>query len=142
MFNTLAFVFVLVLILAGAIAVFARQAKEHRVALGRKDTYLDKLGGQVLEAEKRLNVILGEGKKISTLGTRSIADTEFLNKISRMAEDSDMAFLIDAVHRGIYEAILTAPTDEMILNAAGKGKGIRMLENTMRNPASIFGGAE
>ena len=135
------FIVVVCMVLAGAAWVFVQQAKEHAAILGKKDSYLDVLDGQVKEAETRLNALLHDGKKISTLGSRSIEDTEFLNKIARTAEDADMAFLIDAVHRGIYEAILSAPTDELILNAAGKGKGVRMLENTLRNPVSIFGGA-
>ena len=141
MVNTVMFIIVLVMILGGAIVVFIRQAREHAEAMRIKDSYLNVIDGQVKEAEIRIKALAQEGKRISTIGSRSIEDAEFLNKVSRTAEDTDMAFLIDAVHRGIYEAILSAPTDALILNAAGKGKGVRMLENTMRNPASIFGGA-
>jgi hypothetical protein len=125
-----------------SVVALVRQEKANRKALALKDGYLDNLTEQVKNTERKMKAFLSEGRKISTLGSRSIADTEFLNKIARTAEDPDMAFLIDAVHRGVYEAILTAPTDEMVLNAAGKGKGVRMLEKTMMNPISIFGGTE
>jgi hypothetical protein len=98
----------------------------------------DKVGDSVAAVERMRT----ERAKISGIGTRSAADTDFLNKVKRMAEDTDTVFVFDAVNRGIYEAILTAPTDEMVLNAAGKGKGVRMLENTINSPERLFGIAE
>jgi hypothetical protein len=133
---------VTVVVVCCSVAAFVIRDRANRKSIAIKDSYLDTLTEQVKNTERRMKIFLTEGRKISTLGSRSIADTEFLDKIVRIAEEPDMAFLIDAVHRGVYEAILTAPTDEMVLNAAGKGKGIRMLEKTMMNPVSIFGGVE
>jgi hypothetical protein len=76
--------------------------------------------------------------KISRIATYSIFDADFLNKLSEISELQEIRFLFDAVHREIYEAALIAPSDDMILNAIGKGKGVRVFERKFSNPKSLF----
>jgi len=76
--------------------------------------------------------------KFSRVAAYSLKDGDFLNAVQKISERPEIIFVFDATHREIYEAAINAPTDEMILNAIGKGKGLRLIENKMRNPVTLF----
>jgi len=118
----------------------------NRVAYGKlvvrereREAKVAELERAVQDGIETVERMRAERLKVSTIGARSAADNEFLNKVRRLAEDNDVRFVFDVVHRGIYEAILEAQTDDMVLNAAGKGKGVRTLEFVMENPEKLFG---
>lgn len=98
----------------------------------------EKLKGIVKNTKEVLKQQREKSAKVSRIAEYSIYDNDFLNKLAEIAELREIKFMFDTVHREIYEAALLAPNDEMILNAIGKGKGIRVLERKFGNPKSLF----
>lgn len=134
-------------IAVGTCGVYWSKVKEQRFILAdelkRSEKNLKDLGARVKAAEKQAEqVIYAERKRariVSRIADYNHEDGDFLNRIEEYSKKPDMQFVIEQIHRSIYEAALTAPTDEMILNAIGKGKGVRMIENTLKNPLRLFG---
>jgi hypothetical protein len=112
----------------------------------REEYVYESFGARVKQSEEQAKAAIEAEKKrariVSAIATYGPGDSEFLNSIAKISEETEVKFLFDVVHRSIYEAILTATTNEMIINAAGKGKGVRMLEETMNNPCRLFGVGE
>jgi hypothetical protein len=79
-----------------------------------------------------------EKTKAAMLQRFSIASPDFLNSLSSIAEKPHLRFAIECTHREIYEAAIMADSQDLILSAIGKGKGLRLFEMKLQHPERLF----
>ncbi len=131
----------LVLVRVGEIQA-RKQLKKKEFELYKAEKGLAELGDKLarvkMDTDAALETIKGKPARFTRLNTYSVMDADFLNKVAEVSELPQIKFVLDAVHREIYEAALTATSDGMILNAIGKGKGVRVIERKLQNPASLY----
>ena len=100
--------------------------------------YNDSIGRIEKRSNKIERAILSNSKKISFVGEYDIGGVEFQKAILSISEKKELWFLFEQIHRKIYENSIMSTSDDMIVNAISKGKGVRLVENYIMNPSALI----